>query len=233
MNNKNILGIVIVIVVLIGATVYFKSTRLSKDTSIIVAPNTITMATSSVSNSPLPKVTSPKQNVSVTSLSILSDQGTSVIVKDKWGIFFVKRDEWKTATNTDKTIVLEQSQGIYKGDKITISYEKENSISDGDIKNGIYTFYWNLKEKKWSVDITDDKGMKITGQNPQIVLMKFKNTAPVFLGKSPYRTYIVALSPMSFIKLNITGQGNTEPLDNILNDMKLIKDYQQLTPIDN
>ncbi|OHA42655.1 MAG: hypothetical protein A3G59_00490 [Candidatus Taylorbacteria bacterium RIFCSPLOWO2_12_FULL_47_20] len=152
-------------------------------------------------------------------------QGTNTIIKNEWGISFSKPSNWDITSNTGGIVELKQVSGEWVGDTIDISYITGANITTTDAKFGSVTYYWNESGQKWMKIGQSEK----TGENespvPATTYIEYPyaaNTFPVFVGANRWLTLIIPLSHTTFLKLHITGSGQTQPLKDVLGTIKKI-----------
>ncbi len=142
----------------------------------------------------------------------------NIITKNDWGVSFAKMADWDIVTNTNNEVSLKQNVGQWEGDVIKISYVSGQSITDTDAKFGNITYFYDVNSSQW---------MKTTNENgvvTSVATVSFytTNNLPVFYGTGRWKTYIVSTSNTTFIKLNISGSGQSQPLTDLLQTIKKI-----------
>ena len=152
---------------------------------------------------------------------------SNVIVKNAWGVSFSKSQDWEVTSNSDKEVILRQSSGEWVGDIINISYISAPEITSVDSKFGSVTYYFDEKRNQWMViDQREGKPSTNNGDpSPSPVSLDhvlLVDNLPVFSGSERWMTFIVPLSHTTFLKLNITGSGQTQPLQDLLKTVKKI-----------
>ncbi len=152
-------------------------------------------------------------------------QRTNTIIKNEWGISFSKPSNWDITNNANGVVELKQVSGQWVGDTISISYITGANITTTDAKFGNVTYYWDESGQKWMKIGQNNR----TGENespiPATTYTEYPyvaNTFPVFVGTNRWLTLIVPLSHTTFLKLHITGSGQTQPLKDILGTIKKI-----------
>jgi hypothetical protein len=140
------------------------------------------------------------------------DGSDFLVEKPEWGISFPLPIGWNVTNDVDSQIVLTQHSS---GDRITLDYTESQSYTDIDAKRGQVTYTFNDVSGKWiAVENTyTDGGMVSNEAKPVLMINKI---IPVFVGSSRWKTYIVPLSHTQFLKINITGSGQTTPLDEFI-----------------
>lgn len=117
-----------------------------------------------------------------------------------------------TNTKTNFNMIFKQD------DEINIDYVSGNSITTTDSKFGQITYFYDNNTKMW-MKTDDQEGENITPNlTPVKAIPEFytKNGLPVFRGTGRWLTYVVPLSHTTFLKLNITGSGQTQPLTELV-----------------
>lgn len=150
----------------------------------------------------------------VSTFKFVNNSSTNSDLIVKWDISFNKGSTWSTQGNTDSQIVLEETSGINKGDKITITQITSNSITDEDAKFGTVTYQYNLPIIS---PYNPNAWVKIKEGNMMATKPEFyQEKLPVFLGTGRWLTYIIPLAPYSILKFNINGSGNTQALTELV-----------------
>lgn len=109
------------------------------------------------------------------------------------------------------------------GDTITMQYISGNSITDTDAKFGPVTYYFDARTQQWMRSSPDE-----SGNQPGLIVTIASPIAytgsglAIFRGTGRWLTYIIPLSHTTFLKLNISGSGNTEPLRSLVQTIKKI-----------
>ncbi|MEK7646158.1 MAG: hypothetical protein AAB381_00490 [Patescibacteria group bacterium] len=132
--------------------------------------------------------------------------------KDDWGISFQIPTGWTMTNNIDSQVVLTQSSS---GDRITLDYTKSYSYTDIDAKFGSITYAFNDVSGKWMQIGGDERSQSQTASEAHPLFM-ISDIVPVFTGVSRWRTYIIAMPDNVFLKVNITGSGQIQPLDEFI-----------------
>lgn len=142
---------------------------------------------------------------------------TPHVFKPEWGISFVVPREWKITNDVDSQVVLMHTSSQ---DRITLDYTRSQSYTDIDTKFGNVTYEYNDVAQKWYqvTDTESGSGQKMSEAKPAFYLY---NVIPVFLGTSRWKTYIITISDDQFIKVNITGSGNTQPLEEFVKSIEI------------
>lgn len=150
------------------------------------------------------------------------DTNEAQIIKKDWKISFIKPSGWMKI-DADNKIVLKYV-GVQNeiGDTMTIQYVSGDKITDTSGKFGPVTYYFDTSTSKWMRSSPDER----TGDATEIVVPAVPiltiNGLLVFSGTSSWLTYIIPLSHTTFLKLNISGSGNTQPLTDLLRTIKKI-----------
>lgn len=142
----------------------------------------------------------------------------NLITKNEWGITFEKGANWNVSSNTSAKTVLSGTGGQ---DIITIDYVTGNSITDGDAKFGNITFSYDNTNQRWMVSEPDEANGGQVSPHPATPVMTIEGL-PVFRGTGRWLTYVIPLSHTTFIKLNISGGGLTQPLTDLVRTIKKI-----------
>jgi len=138
------------------------------------------------------------------------------IAKKEWGISFVRPPGYRITTNTRTKVVLEGEEFI------TIDYAAGVArFTDTDTKFGAMTLYWSATKGKWLMEWDPEQTGRLRVEEAKPLRYLFPNV-PVFQGIGRWQTYIVALTHTSFLRFNITGGGNTKPLDDLLKTVRKI-----------
>jgi hypothetical protein len=149
--------------------------------------------------------------------SITSDIATEpypqrVITKPEWGISFTKPKGWNIVEGADNEIVLYKMYGEEGGDVITINYRPHlEYLTDTDAKFGHVTYFWGIEEKKWMLSKSSEYDSS-TITSPAVTEEFTLDGLPIFPGKGRWMTKIIPLDHYTFLELNITGSGYTDPL---------------------
>lgn len=161
----------------------------------------------------------------INSLSYSTVSDSNTITKNSWGVSFTKSSDWNVTSNTNEQINLDQVSGEWIGDKIDISYVSGTNITTTDAKFGSVTYYFDENSQRWMKIGQSEK----TGDTESPVLAttytEYPYTTdnyPVFVGTNRWLTLIVPLSHKTFLKLHITGSGQTQPLRDLLRTIKKI-----------
>ncbi len=135
-----------------------------------------------------------------------------VVKKPSWGISFPLLNGWNVTNDVDSQVILTQ---VSTGDRIILDYTVSNSYTDISAKFGQITYTFNDVSKKWIVieNTYTDGGQNSREAKPVSMI---QNIIPIFIGVSRWKTYIIALSNNQFLKVNITGSGQTVPLDEFI-----------------
>jgi len=151
-------------------------------------------------------------------------QGTTII-KNEWGISFSKPSNWDITNNTSGVVELKQVSGEWVGDTIDISFVTGTNMTTTDAKFGSVTYYWDESGQKWMKIGQSERIGETESPIPATTYTEYPyvaNTFPVFVGTNRWLTLIVPLSHTTFLKLHITGSGQTQPLKDILGTIKKI-----------
>jgi len=137
---------------------------------------------------------------------------------------------WKISYKDGDRALLIKSSGDYVGDKIDVSFKPGYWITDSDSKFGDVTYYYDAFAKKWvkSKGLVGKTGM---GINPEMATPAFYvlDNTPVFVGTGRWLTYIIPVSPSraagsaGFIKMQITGSGSTQDLEDLIKAIQWFK----------
>lgn len=152
-----------------------------------------------------------------------SSVDSNLVTKSTWGISFIKSPTWNITTNTtDKVVVSQVVQDGNDGNTITLTSISGNSVTDSDAKFGNITYYYDENSKAWMVKLPDEQYGG--SMSPTIAKPAFYTTSglPVFNGTGRWGTYIIPLSSTTFLKLNISGGGLTQPLIDLTKTVKKI-----------
>ncbi len=172
----------------------------------------------------------PKTTVPTDTSNVSTVPGTSADTTpkgdpvSKWNISFYKGTTWNITTNTNNLIVLTQTSGEWKGDIITLEYVSGPSVTSEDSKFGNITYsYDEVKQSFVSTsNISGEHVTTSTGPVPAVIAAYTADNMPAFPGTKRWLTYIVPLSHTSFLKLNITGSGNTDALKELIKTVKKV-----------
>lgn len=159
------------------------------------------------------------------SYSPISDSDVNTIIKNNWGVSFTKSSDWNVTSNTSEQLNLEQVSGEWTGDKIDISYISGTNITTTDAKFGSVTYYYDENSQRWMKIGQSEKTGDTQSPVPAIAYNEYPQTVdglPVFVGTNRWLTLIVPLSHKTFLKLHITGSGQTQPLKDLLRTIKKI-----------
>jgi len=146
----------------------------------------------------------------------------NLIIKNDWGVSFEKGADWTITSNTGSAVDLKQTSGNNIGDTISVQYVSGNKITDTDAKFGNITFFYDTNAQMW-METNDEQGgpeHEVTG--PALPTLQTKDNTLVFKGVGRWATYIVPLSHTTFLKLNITGGGLSQPLTDLVKTIKKI-----------
>ncbi|MDB5254907.1 MAG: hypothetical protein JWL92_283 [Candidatus Nomurabacteria bacterium] len=146
------------------------------------------------------------------------------VVKTPWGVSFYKGTTWNITTTTNSEVILTQTTGEWKGDTITIDYVPATSVTSEDAKFGNISYSYDESKQGFisTSNISGEKSTTATGPVPAIVVAHTADNLPVFPGTKRWLTYIVPLSHTTFLKLNITGSGNTDALKELIKTVKKV-----------
>ena len=140
---------------------------------------------------------------------------TELVVKNGWGVQFLVEPSWKMVTNNADQIVLSKITGAQIGDMMTLSYITGSHITDTDAKFGDLTYFYDDTRKEW-VRVRESE------TTPAIEDNTSADGLPIFTGIGAWRTYIIALSQTTFLKLNISS-GHVAPLNALLKTITKLK----------
>lgn len=152
-------------------------------------------------------------------------QESNVINKHEWGISFSEPSNWDITSNTGEAVLLKQVSGDWAGDTIDVSYVTGEVITTTDSKFGSVTYYFDKGSGDWMKIGQSERTGEIETPIPATRYAEYPyvaNTFPVFTGTSRWLTLIVPLSHKTFLKLHITGSGQTQPLKDLLRSIKKI-----------
>ena len=145
---------------------------------------------------------------------------TNKVVKTDWGISFIGPTGWEKSFNTNQITLLQE--GVSAGDGITIDYISGNKITDTDAKFGNVTYYYSDSSQAWIVESPDEQNGGTLPPTTATPALHTTSGLPVFLGTHRWATYIIPLSHTTFLKLNIGGGGNTQPLTELVKTIQKI-----------
>lgn len=104
---------------------------------------------------------------------------------------------------------------------MTLSYLSGSSVTDTDAKFGSVSYFYDALGQKWMKNAQDEStGEPYTAEAVPDSLAA--DGMPVFLGTGRWKTYIVALSHTTFLKMNIGGDGNSRPLGDLLGTVRVL-----------
>ena len=230
--NKNIaIGILVAIIVALGIVLIVRtktsqSSSLNGDSS---TPQTATSSSDQSVNSGTVQVgtpaTVPCTAPDCQSSSQVNAQSTNtVITQPSWGISLVNPSGWKAVIN-DHEVALTETTGQW-ADVMTVDYISGSQITDVDAKYGTVTYFYDASSKSWmkigQVGDADTAIGTSAHPVPATVLSKTADGLLVLPGTGTWLTYIVPLSSNKFLKLNIGGSGQTQPLKDLLATIKKI-----------
>ncbi len=136
----------------------------------------------------------------------------TVIAKPEWGISFTKPKGWNMVESADNEIVLYKMYGEEGGDAITIKYRPHfEDLTNTDAKFGYVTYFWGIEEKQWMMSESSEYDFN-TITSPAITEEFTLDGLPIFPGKGRWMTKIIPFDQHTFLELNITGSGYTDPL---------------------
>jgi hypothetical protein len=144
------------------------------------------------------------------------------IKKTVWGVSFEKRLDYEISQNTDNLLWLQEK--IPDGNTIKVEYIEGNSITDTDAKFGSITYSFDTNKQIW-VETNNMEGEGTTPHTTPVKAVAENYTAdnlPLFKGVGRWKTYIIPLSETTFLKLNIKGDGQTKPLDDLVKTIRKI-----------
>ena len=208
----------IIIVIFLSLVIVFGYKVFQKDHTL-VTPETQTPPTTQTT--PLDGTLAP-QITSTTPTNTLnsSQQPTNKVVKTDWGISFIGPTGWEKSFNTNQITLLQE--GVSAGDGITIDYISGNKITDTDAKFGNVTYYYSDSSQAWIVESPDEQNGGTLPPTTATPALHTTSGLPVFLGTHRWATYIIPLSHTTFLKLNIGGGGNTQPLTELVKTIQKI-----------
>ncbi len=146
--------------------------------------------------------------------SVTTTPDANAVTKTAWGISFEKGSNFTIASNTSSQVVLKQTSGQGVGDTITISYITGNSITDGDGKFGNITYSYDTTQQTWVQNSLDEQSGAPT--TAKVTPTYNANGWPILPGRAGWKTVIIPLSHTTFVKLNISGSGQTQALDDLV-----------------
>ncbi len=149
--------------------------------------------------------------VSNTETNQAPSSGTNItpdanVVKTNWGVSFTKASNWDVTTTTANKITLSEVSGKWAGDIMTIEYVSGNSITDTDAKFGDVTYFYDGTTGTWMRTVSE------LGTTQAAMPVSTVNGFPVFDGTGRWKTLIIPLSHTTFLKANIGGSGESQPL---------------------
>lgn len=103
-----------------------------------------------------------------------------------------------------------------EGDRINIVKIEGDRVQNTDTKFGSVSYFYDPENGLWMYETDSD--VISTSTRSGVAIGEFHTVAelPVFKGTQRWKTDIVALSVNKFLVFNITGGGNTAPLDPIV-----------------
>lgn len=161
----------------------------------------------------------------INSLSYIAVSDSNTITKNNWGVSFTKSSDWNVTSNTNEQINLGQVSGEWTGDKIDISYVSDTNITTTDAKFGSVTYYYDTTNQQWMKIGQSEKTGDTESPVPATTYTEYPYTAdnfPVFVGTNRWLTLIVPLSHTTFLRLHVTGSGQTQPLRDLLRTVRKI-----------
>ncbi|HYM92917.1 MAG TPA: hypothetical protein VET23_02175 [Chitinophagaceae bacterium] len=149
---------------------------------------------------------------------------SNLILKRHWGVSFVKSSNWSVTNNTSSKITLTQISGESTGDVITIEYVSGDSITDIDTKFGWITYRYDNNKQAWmQTDNMEGEGIYSHPSPVQANAIAItKDGLQIFHGTGRWVTYIIPLSHTKFLKLNIMGSGESQPLEALVKIIRKI-----------
>lgn len=161
--------------------------------------------------------------------STVNTQNWKIYRNEKYGYEFKYPSNWIVDLQSDKEIHLSNSSG----DGITVTYEAKNKplletdspsivqgvVQDFDNKFGNVSYFYNEQEGKWKQSPVNENNVDLTVGDAKIDWYTNSNL-PILYGKKRWATYIVPLSKITFLKLNISGSGTKEPLLDVAKTVK-------------
>jgi len=145
------------------------------------------------------------------------------LVVQKWGVSFSKRADWKLTNDNDSLIQLMQMSGQSKGDVISISKLSGDSITDNDAKFGWITYRYDKSKQAWMQSQEDESNPSAGAvTKPAEAFATTIDGLLVFSGTGRWKTLIIPLSITSYLKFNIVGGGETQPLVDMIGTLKKI-----------
>jgi hypothetical protein len=167
-------------------------------------------------NTPVSPVTSNSQTTNTI------DENT--ITKSDWGVSFAKTSDWNITGNAASEVKLTEASGEDAGDTMTIDYVSGQNIMDTDAKFGTITFSYDETKQIW-VETDNEEGEGVSPHTTPVAATTTIYTTdnlPVFTGTGRWLTYIIPISHTTFLKLNITGSGSTQALEDLVKTLKKI-----------
>lgn len=159
-----------------------------------------------------PRTTTPQTTAPTTqTTNPTTTSNPNLVAKANWHVSFIKASNWNITANSTNQIVLTDPSS---GDVMTMDYISGATVSDTDGKFGPVSYSFDNNQQKWLVTRLDEE----TGSNsttPATPVMTVSGF-PIFAGTHRWLTYIVPISHTTFIKVNITGSGNTKPLQDLI-----------------
>ena len=137
---------------------------------------------------------------------------SNLITVKNWGVSFAKSENWVVTGTSDSIITLMQVSGRSAGDLITINYFTRDSITDNDAKFGWVTYFYDNSSQLWMKKYDSEINPSELIIEKAEVVTKTRDGFPVFSGRSRWKTTIIPLSHKTFLKFNIIGGGETQPL---------------------
>lgn len=153
--------------------------------------------------------------------AVNTQNSPNLVARSDWGISLEKPSGWNIITTTDNQITIKQDLPDGAGDVMTVDYVTGDSITDTDAKFGNITFFYDSTRQTWMKSYLDEQSntQLITEvATPEMIV----DGLSVFKGTGRWLTYVIPLSHTNFIKINITGSGNLNPLNNLLSTIKTI-----------
>ncbi len=147
----------------------------------------------------------------------------TLIFKKEWGVSFAKNAKYVVAENSSARVLLNEP---IEEERISIEYVTGDRVATQDAKFGPTTIWYDEQTEKWmrqSESLINGAFHDAAGPLPSAPAEPNFYTAdnlPVFQVTGRWLTYIVPLSHTTFLKMNITGSGVTQPLEVLAKSLK-------------
>ncbi len=161
------------------------------------------------------------------------------IRKDNWGITFMKGSDWKVVNNSDTRVDLEKISGNWQGDKIDITYVADGGsyISVLDNRFGSVSYEYDTVIHEWMETSTEMTGASSLASAIPITDVMHSDSVFPFAGRGHWLPYVIPLRSKvtatsrgtgyklnhSYLKLNITGSGDTQALKDLVETIERLK----------